>query len=179
MKKAVIIIAVLMALAIAMSISSCGNIAEKVTEKAIEKTMENAAGSDAEIDIEDEGIKVSNDEGEVMMGEDTKLPGDWPSEVPAYPDIKITLSSKSKDDNGTDNFGLFAEVTKGTVKDVYEWHKDKMSGWEITSDNYGTTDGNDSFSIVFKNNRYEVLLMAGSDGEIITYTMAIDEPVTE
>jgi hypothetical protein len=178
-KKIILAIAVAMAIVIAFSVSSCGKIAEKVTEKAMEKVVENAVGSDAGIDIEDSSVKVSNDSGEVQIGGDAKLPEGWPAEAPAYPDIKVTMSSKSKDDNGTNNFGLFAEVTKGTVKEVYEWHKSKMSGWEIKSDNYGTTDGNDSFSIVFKNTKYEVLLMVGSDGKVITYTMTIDEPTTE
>jgi hypothetical protein len=174
-KKIIIAIAVAMALVIVLSVSSCGNIAGKVAEKAMEKVVENAVGSDANIDVEGEGVKVSNESGEVQLGGDAKVPEGWPAEAPAYPDIKVTFASKSKDDNGKDAFGLFAEVTKGTVKDVYEWYKSKMSGWETTSDNFGTSDGNDSFTLIFNNGKYEALVMAGSDGKVISFTMTIAE----
>ena len=174
-KKIIITIAVAMALVIAFSVSSCGNVAKKVTEKAMEKVVENAVGSDANVDLADDGVKVSNDSGVVQAGGDAKVPEGWPAEAPAYPDIKVTFSSKSKDDNGKDGFALFAEVTKGSVKDVYEWYKSKMSGWETTSDNFGTSDGNDSFTLVFKNSKYEALVMAGSDGKVISFTMTIAE----
>jgi len=175
-KKIIITMAVVMALAIVLSVSSCGNIAQKVTEKAMEKVVQNAVGSDANVNVNDSSVKVSNDSGAVQIGGDAKVPEGWPAEAPAYPDIKVTMSSKSKDNNGKDTFYLFAEVTKGTVKEVYDWQKSKMSGWDIISDNYGTSDGNDSFSLEFKNTKYDALLMTGSDGKVITYSMAITEP---
>jgi hypothetical protein len=178
-KKIIAAIAIAMALVIAFSVSSCGKIVEKATEKAMEKVVENAVGSDAEINVEDSSVKISNESGEVQVGGDAKVPEGWPAEAPAYPDIKVTYSAKSKDDNGKDTFAVFAEVTKGSVKDVYEWYKGKMSGWENTSDNFGTSDGNDSFTLAYKNGKYETLIMAGSDGKVISFTMTIVEPTNE
>jgi len=172
-KKIIITMAVVMALAVALSVSSCGNIAQKVTEKAMEKVVESAVGTDVSIDTKDDGVKISTDSGVVQAGGDTKVPEWWPAEAPAYPDIKVTYSAKTKDDNGNDGFAMFAEVTKGSVKDVYDWYKSKMSGWETKSDNFGTTNGNDSFTLEFKNGKNEALVIASSDGTVISFTMTI------
>jgi hypothetical protein len=172
-KKILITIAVVMAFALVLSVSSCGNIAEKVAEKAIEKTIESAIGTDVNIDTSDDGVKISTDSGEVQVGGDAKIPEGWPADAPVYPDVKVTYASVSKDDKGNDTFGLFAELTKGSVKEVYEWYKSKMSGWETTYDTFGTSDGNDSFTLIFNNSKNEVLVMAGSDGSVISFTMTI------
>jgi hypothetical protein len=172
-KKITITLAVVMAFAIVLSVSSCGNIAQKVAEKAIEKTIESAVGNDVSIDTNDDSVKISTDEGVVQAGGDEKIPDWWPADAPAYPDIKVTYSAKTKDDNGNDGFAMFAEVTKGSVKDVYEWYKSKMSGWETKTDNFGTNDGNDSFGLAFDNGTNEVLVMAGSDGSVISLTLSV------
>jgi hypothetical protein len=172
-KKILIVMAVVMAFAIVLSVSSCGNIVEKVAEKAIEKTIESAVGTDVSIDTTDDGVKISTDSGEVQAGGDSKIPAWWPAEAPVYPDIKVTYSANTKDDNGNNGYALFAEVTKGSVKDVYEWYKSKMSGWETKNDSFGTSDGNDSFTLVFDNGTNEALVMAGSDGSVISLTMSV------
>jgi hypothetical protein len=172
-KKIIITMAVIMAFAIVLSVSSCGNIAQKVAEKAIEKTIESAVGSDVSIDTKDDSVKISTDSGVVQAGGDEKIPDWWPADAPAYPDIKVTYSAKTKDDNGNDGYAMFTEVTKGSVKDVYEWYKSKMSGWETKSDSFGTSDGNDSFTLVFDNGKNEALVMAGSDGSVISLTMSV------
>jgi hypothetical protein len=172
-KKILITIAVVMAFAIVLSVSSCGNIAEKVAEKAVEKVIESAVGTDVSIDTNDDSVKISTDSGVVQAGGDAKVPEWWPVDAPAYPDIKVTYSANTKDDNGNDGYALFAEVTKGSVKDVYEWYKSKMSGWETKTDNYGTSDGNDSFTLEFDNGTNEALVMAGSDGSVISFTLSV------
>jgi hypothetical protein len=172
-KKITIILAVVMVFAIVLSVSSCGNIAQKVAEKAIEKVVESAVGTDVSIDTNDDSVKISTDEGVVQAGGDEKIPEWWPSEAPAYPDIKVTYSAKTKDDNGNDGFAMFAEVTKGSVKDVYDWYKSKMTGWETKNDTFGTTDGNDSFSLLFNNGKNDALVMVGSDGSVISFTMSV------
>jgi hypothetical protein len=172
-KKIIIVLAVVMALAIVFSVSSCGNIAQKVAEKAVEKVIESAVGTDVSIDTNDNSVKISTDSGVVQAGGDSKVPEWWPTEVPAYPDIKVTYSAKTKDDNGNDGFAMFAEVTKGSVKDVYEWYKSKMAGWEAKSDSFGTSDGNDSFTMMFNNGKNEALIIGGSDGSVISLTISI------
>lgn len=174
-----LIVSVIIVLAIVFSLSACGKAVEKIAEKAIENAVESAAGGNAEVNADDTGIAISNEQGEVQIGGNATAPEGWPSEVLIYPDIKITGSSKSKDSNNNDGFVIFAEVSKGTVKEVYEWHKSKMSDWEVVADNYYTTDGNDSFSLQWKNNKYEVLLMSGSDGNVISYTFSIAQPVNK
>jgi hypothetical protein len=176
-KKLILAITIVMLTAIVLSMSSCAKAVEKMAEKAIEKTIESSmGGEDADIDIDDENFKISNDSGEVEFGNDASVPEGWPSSIAVYPDLKVTYSAKAKDDVNENTFAIFAEATKGTVKEIYEWHKSKMSGWELISDNYGTSDGNDSFSLQWKNDQYEVLLMCGSDGSIVNYTFTVVEP---
>jgi hypothetical protein len=178
-KKAALILPVILIIVIALSLSSCGKAVEKIAEKAVEKAVENNLGENSDVKVDDTGVVISNEQGEVQSGGNATVPEGWPSEAPTYPDIKVTYSAKTKDENKNDNFAIFAEVTKGTVKDVYEWHKSKMTGWEVKSDNFFTTDGKDSFSLQWKNDKYEVLLMVGLDGNVTSYTMTIVQPVSE
>lgn len=174
-KKVVLIFSLVMILIIILSMSACGKAVEKITEKAVENNL----GGNSDVKVDDTGVAISNEQGEVQSGDNATIPKDWPSEVPTYPDLKITASSSSKDSNNNVGFVIFAEVSKGTVKDVYEWHKSKMSDWEVEADDYFTTDGNDSFSLKWKNNKYEALLMSGSDGEVISYTFSVVQLVNE
>jgi len=176
-KRTLLTVMLIVVLTVSLSLPACGNAAEKIAEKAVEKAIEKAVGENVDINTnEDEvNVDVSTDQGEVQLGGDAKIPEGWPAEAPAYPDLKITYASKTKDDNNKTGFGLFAEVTKGSVKDVYDWHKNKMSGWEITTDSFMTTDGNDAFTLLCKNASYEALIMAGSDGKVINFTMTIVE----
>jgi hypothetical protein len=178
-KKVILIVSVVMVLAIVFSLTSCGKAVEKITEKAIEASVDNVTDSNVEVSTDDTGVTISNEQGEVQIGGNATIPENWPSEIPLYPDLKITASSSSKDSNNNDGFVIFAEVSKGTVKDVYEWHKSKMSDWEIEQDDYYTTDGNDSFALKWKNNKYEVLLGSNSDGKVISYTISVVQLVNE
>jgi len=176
-KKLILILTVIVLAAIVLSMSSCAKAVEKMAEKAIEKTIESSmGGEDADVNIDEEGGKISGDSGEVAFGDEASVPEGWPSSIAVYPDLKVTYSAKAKDDANENTYAIFAEATKGTVKEIYEWHKSKMSGWELFSDNYGTSDGNDSFSLQWKNDQYEVLLMCGSDGSVINYTFTVVEP---
>ena len=174
-KKVLLIISAVIVLAIVFSFSACRKAAEKVAEQAIEKTVESLAGESVDINVDESTVKVSSEEGEAQFGESAQMPEGWPSVVPVYPDWKITFSSK-------DSKGVFAvngEVTKGTVKDVYDWYKSKMSDWEIESENYEkTTNNNDSFSLTMKNNQYEVFIMASTYGKVsllITVTPIVNQ----
>lgn len=178
-KKVILIVSVVMVLAIVFSLTACGKAAEKITEQAVETTLESATDSSTEVITDDTGIAISNDQGEVQIGGNATIPEVWPSEISLYPDLKITASSSSKDSNNNNGFVIFAEVSKGTVKDVYEWHKSKISDWEVEQDDYYTTDGNDSFALKLKNNKYEVLLGSNSDGKVISYTISVVQLVNE
>ena len=175
-RRLILAISVILLTALVFSMTSCAKAVAKMAEKAIEKTIESSMGvENADIDLNEGGGKISSDKGEVAFGDNVKVPEGWPSSVPIYPDIKVIYSSKSKDDNNKDNFAILAEATKGTVKEIYEWHKSKMSGWETESDYFGTSDGNDSFTLSWKNDQYQVLLMCGSDGNAVNYTFTVTQ----
>lgn len=175
-RRLIFILSVILLAALVFSMTSCAKAVSKMAEKAIEKTIESSMGiENADIDLNEEGGKISSDTGEIAFGDDAEVPEGWPSSVPVYPDIKVTYSAKSKDSNNKDTFAILAEATKGTVKEIYEWHKSKMSGWETESDYFGTSDGNDSFNLSWKNDQYQILLMCGSDGNIINYTFTVTQ----
>jgi hypothetical protein len=66
-------------------LNGCGN---SVEEKAVEKKIEKETGAKAEVDLSDQGMKMTGtSEGEkfsVTTGEATEIPKDFPEDVPLY-----------------------------------------------------------------------------------------------
>ena len=60
-------------------------------------------------------------------------------------DIDYVLSKEIKENAGSHGKKIQKEVTRGSVKDVCDRYKNKMSGWEIITDSFMITDGNDIF----------------------------------
>ena len=73
-------------------LASCGGIAENAAEQAAEA----AVGGD--VDINDEGVTVTDDEGnEMAIGEGVSLPDTWPAEVPAFDGGTLSMVTVQKD----------------------------------------------------------------------------------
>jgi len=176
MKKrilAVIVISV-MAILVLISVSGCANIGAKIAEKAIEK----AAGGNVDLNLSEGGATVKDEKGgQTQIGENTKLPDGWPSELAVYPDVKLSMSTKTKNgDTNKNEFSILGEITNGSIKDVYNWYKDKYSsGWEVTTDQYTESNDGDVAYLNFKNDKYDVGVMIGKSGETATLTMTVVE----
>lgn len=57
------------ALAAAMVVlGACGNVQEALLEQAVEGVVEQAAGEDIEFNVDDDGLTVSGDDGEIQIG---------------------------------------------------------------------------------------------------------------
>ncbi|MHB8279321.1 MAG: hypothetical protein ACYDIA_16950 [Candidatus Humimicrobiaceae bacterium] len=176
MKKKILITVSILALSVLAiaSFSGCAKIGTKIVEKAIEK----ASGGSADVNLDEGGVTVKDEKGgQTQIGGNAKLPDGWPSETAVYPDVKLSMSTKTKNgDTNKNEFSILGEVTKGSIKDVYNWYKDKFgSGWEVVTDQYTESNDGDVAYLNFKSDKYEVGVMAGKSGETISLTMTVIE----
>ncbi len=49
-------------------LGACGNVSEALLEQAVEQAAEQAAGGDIEFNVDDDGITVSGEDGEIQIG---------------------------------------------------------------------------------------------------------------
>ncbi len=150
MKKLFAITAVVVSMLLVLfAASGCfgQNIVERIAEEAIEKAIEKDSGENVEIDLEegemtiqsdegevsissdDDSIEIKSDEGEVTIGVGTELPDGFPGNVPVYPDMEITTSWKSTE-NDKASYSI-SGLTDDGGDGVFAWYKDKLSGWDI------------------------------------------------
>ncbi|MFC2159345.1 hypothetical protein ACFLQS_01360 [Actinomycetota bacterium] len=151
MKKIIAIIAVVVSILLVLfAVSGCKvgqNIAENIAEEAIERAIEKESGENVEIDLEegemtikgedgevnissdDDTVEIKSDEGEATFGSGAELPEGFPGNVPVYPDMELTTSWKSTEGD-KDNYSI-SGLTEDAGDDVFEWYKDKLSGWNI------------------------------------------------
>jgi hypothetical protein len=175
-KKRILIVASIMTLAILAiaSLSGCAKIGTKLVESAIEK----ASGGNADVNLDNGAVSVKDENGgQTQLGENVKIPEGWPSETPLYPDVKLSMSTKTKNsDTGKNEFSVLGEATKGAVKDVYNWYKDKYgSGWEVVTDQYTESTDGDFVVLDFKSSKYEVTVMISAADKVTSLTMAVKE----
>ncbi|MCL4378058.1 MAG: hypothetical protein M1475_05855 [Actinobacteria bacterium] len=173
-KKVLFSIIVILGVAIILSFAGCAKIGTKIAEKAIE----NAAGGDVDLNLDKGGATIKDEKGgQTQIGENVKLPDGWPSDTPVYPDVKLSMSTKTKNgDTGKNEFSIIGEITKGSIKDVYNWYKDKYgSGWEAVTDQYTESNDGDIAYLNLKSNKYEVGVMLGKSGETTSMTMTVIE----
>lgn len=111
-------------LALALLLTGCG---KNASELATEKIIENNLGGKADVNIENDSVKIETDQGNWQAGEGSSLPESWPDDV-YVPDGKIVIAS----DTGFSK-GVTIELDKG-VTDLRDEYKEKITeeAWEIT-----------------------------------------------
>lgn len=119
-------------------IPACGSCVEKATESAVEKALEKAiekqTGEEADIEInaEDEGqVKVSTDQGSMQIGTDTKVPEDFPKDVPIYDGAEPMMAISHNEAMGMVSLQTDDDLEK--VKDFYLKQMEK-NGWAKRSE---------------------------------------------
>lgn len=71
-------------------LAGCGQVAEQAAEQAVEQAM----GEDADINVEDGSVSMTDAEGNnVAIGENVALPDNWPAEIPVYDGGTLSLAS--------------------------------------------------------------------------------------
>ena len=157
MKKIMYVITVVCVILIALFLAAgCkGKIIERITEGAIESAIEAQSDGEVDIDVSEGGISIKTDEGEVTIGEGTDLPDGFPSIIPVYPDMTIQTAWKSTEDD-KDNFYISA-LSDDSGEKIFNWYKDKMSGWEIESE-FTQDSGEDGITMSINGNNGTYML---------------------
>ena len=126
--------AVAPALALVLAVSGCGagdEIGEKLTEKAVEE----AAGGDADVDIDDEGLTVTDEDGDTTsIG--TDLPEDFP--VDDVPLLEGTILASTAVDGASYTVTLEVE---GTPEEIQEEALAVLTEAGFTSDSEMNSEG--------------------------------------
>lgn len=112
-----------------------------IVDKAIEHTVKVQTGQDVDVNIKDGGMNVTGENGaSFAMGENLKLPDNFPSDVPVYGSVAIKSSSVD-----TAKGSVFLIMTsKDSADDISAWYKTeaKAKGWtqksslEMSKGNY-------------------------------------------
>ncbi|MBU2613711.1 hypothetical protein KJ925_04660 [Patescibacteria group bacterium] len=102
---------------------------DKIAEKVAEGMIENATGAD--VDLEEGSVTVTDVESGMTAsyGENVKLPDDFPSDVPMYPDATLTGVTFSRNDGVS---GWVTMTSSDDVSKLVAWYADeaKGKGWE-------------------------------------------------
>jgi hypothetical protein len=148
-------------------LAGCG---KEVQESAVEKKIEQATGGDADVEMSDDGMKITGktEEGDYALttGEETEIPDDFPSDVFIYRPSTAVMAMKVPGGHS---------VTLSTGDDrekVVEAYKKKMEaeGWsEEGSMNmgsntmlvYGKDGRNASVNIVPSDDKVQINLTVG------------------
>lgn len=177
MKKLLIAISLILTLSLIIPVASCARVGSKIAEDAIEKALEKSSGGNVDLNLEEGGAVVKDEKGgETQIGENVSLPEGWPNDVPVYPDTNFSMSTKTKNgETGKNEYAVWGIVTKGSVEEVYNWYKEKFSGWEFTTDQYTKSDDGDLAFLYLKSSAYEVSVTIGESGDETSLGMQIIE----
>ncbi|MBT6691611.1 hypothetical protein HOB10_04740 [Candidatus Parcubacteria bacterium] len=144
-------------LLLSLTLSACGK--KTATEKSMEKQIENSMGGNADVDLDDDSVKIKTDEGTMQVGAGTELPEDWPDDIYI---AEGAITSASSHENGI--FNVSIESTK-SVTELQEEYENKLEeeGWNTT------------MSFVIENN---VMLGAEKDDRSVSITIGEDNGKT-
>jgi len=157
MKKILVMASVVtVAVMLVFSFSGCASIAQKAVEKAIENAA-NKEGESVDVNLEKGEVNIQDKEGNEINIGSTKIPDNWPSSVTVNDNIKIQLSGSSKSDNK--NTWTISGTFNGKAEDLYNWYKDKLSGWTVDYDSVTNSDQGNSYTAGFSNDQYTVTLI--------------------
>jgi hypothetical protein len=122
--------------ALALSATGCQLIAQKATEGA----LENATGGAVKVNGDSVTIK-GKDGAEATVSGDTKIPADFPSEVPMRDDGTVKAVITNKTPSGGTSYMVNIRF-KVPQTELLDWYKTALEagGWTITS-TVSTGDG--------------------------------------
>lgn len=110
---------------LALATVGCGKSAsESAAEKVVESAMA-AQGQKADVSIDSDSMKVTTSEGTMSIGEGTKVPDNWPSDVPVYAGVKLVTAFSTPE-----GAALQGTTTDSAAK-VESFYKDQAAknGW--------------------------------------------------
>jgi hypothetical protein len=133
--------------------AGCG---ESASEKAGEKAAEELLGAEnVEFDEDSGEMSIKDKDGNELSTSDGELPDGWPDEVPMPDGAKIESGLKTGTAKEGDSFVASAEVEQ-TPKEVLEFYKKELKGYEESSSMGGTTAGEDTGFATYTSDKYSV-----------------------
>ena len=150
--------------ALALSITGCQLIAQKATEGA----LESATGGAVKVDGDSVTIK-GEDGAEATISDETKIPADFPSEVPMRDDgdVKAVITNKAPSGGTSYMVNIRFKVPQ---TELLDWYKTELEsgGWTITS----TVSTGDGGMVAAEKGDLSVNIVTGTD-DSDGYTSAI------
>lgn len=137
-----------------LAFAGCGkSSSEHAAEKAVESAMA-AQGQKADVSIQSDSMKITTQEGSMSFGEGTKIPDDWPSDVPVYKGMKLVTAFSSPEG------GALQGTTSDSAAKVESFYKEQAAknGWtEDASFRQG-----DMVSLIYKKEKRVLSMIATS-----------------
>lgn len=99
-----------------------------IVDNAIERTVKTQTGEDVDVNIGEGAMNVTGENGaKFSMGENLKLPENFPSDVPVYGSVSI----KSTTVDPSKGSAFLIMTSKDKAEDVIAWYKNeaKSKGW--------------------------------------------------
>jgi hypothetical protein len=192
MKKIIAIIAVIVSIVLVLFMASGCKFGQNIAEEAIERAIEKESGENVEIDLDegemtiqgedgevnissdDDTVKIESDDSEVTIGSGAEIPEGLPNIVPVYPDMEITASWTTTENDKNSYF--LSGLTNDKGDDVFAWYKDKLSGWDIDGEFTMSGDEGKTSSLSAKGNGLVInILVADTKDEGTAVTQIIVE----
>jgi methionine-rich copper-binding protein CopC len=145
---------------LAIILSGCGKtITQTTSEKAAEKIIEKQTGGQANVDVNQGNVKVESKDGKIEVGQNVKLPADFPKDV--YVIDGNIVSAFSEPTKASYTVSIQTEKNPSEAAAVYQ-EKLSADGWKITGNmNFGGT-----FSVVAeKDDRTATAMASASDNK--------------
>ena len=153
------VMAILMAISLVTVSTSCKRAAEKTQEKIIEK----AIGDKATVDLDDEKIVITTDEGTFTADANIQSwPKEIPNEVPEFKNGKIVMVNTQNMEEGKNWMVIFEDVSPNETAKYKE--NLESNGFKI---NFSTTAGTGTHFAAEKGN-ITVILMGDEGGASIS-----------
>lgn len=164
----IIIVVVLVVLGIIGSVLS-GLFAKKVAEKGVESVLSRVTNSDVDLDTKNNSVTIQTGNGTTTIGSQ-KLPSDFPTDIPVYPDATIIGSV-----TGSTAEGIFVSMNTTDSSDKVKAYYDAKlveNGWTKeegamlgTIVNISATKGDKRLSVVltpYENDQLHITIATSS-----------------
>ncbi len=147
--------------------SITSRLSEKGIESMVENQIEKETGKKVDIDtnMDDGKFEVKGDDGSTFsIGSDSKLPADFPTDIPVYKGAKVVSSSKFNSSASSTKSYMIMLNTSDDVDTVNEYYATALvdNGWTEESNyssSYGTTimlkKGERTLTVLFYENKSE------------------------
>ncbi len=117
---------------VVVGILAAGFFLRKGREFAAEKYLSKSTGADVDIEGDGEKVTITSEDGTISFEEGGELPDDFPSDLPIYPNAKLTGSWTAEGENANGVSTVWE--TSDSVDKVGDYYKKELpkAGWKLT-----------------------------------------------